>query len=366
MRTSDCKISSCSVGSLHHRRVSSVRCERARGVDRSSCGRLWNRTKVSRHSCRALSDESAAASPPAQDVSTQDADARQELKWGTATVTENRGASADGTVRLLVLSVEDHVDYMDGRKLKRIQKAPRWIDSYKLPGQFVGVRFSPEDGNTVSPQRLLAVCCSPYEARRNSALLDASIIEILVERDGHPENEKLAGMAPGDTLQVSQVLGRGFASLFSSYVGLLSAMEDSRPLLMACVGTRGLAPLRAALNWAPVQAMAATQPITIIYVSDKQVSAACIQEWDVWRESGVSVIPVYVEQEDGKELQLGKEVLENVIFDRAGGLPGLVGGKVQDCAVLLAGLRGSTASDLAKRLRDEGVSRERLLFCEFF
>lgn len=365
MRTSDGKVSSCWVWRPCHRIPPSTRYERKRMV-RFFQGSPCNASRTARHSCHALSDESASAAVPSPDVSTRAPEPRQDFKWGTATVTENRGASADGTVRLLVLSVEDHVDYMDGRKLKRIQKAPRWIDNYKLPGQFVGVRFSPEDGSMVSPQRLMAVCCSPYEARRNSALLDASIIEILVERDGHPENEKLAGMAPGDTLQVSQVLGRGFASLFSSYVGLLSAMEDSRPLLMACVGTRGLAPMRAALNWAPVQAMAATQPITIIYVSDKQVSAACIQEWDNWRESGISVIPVYVEKDDGRELQLGKEVLEKAMFEQPSGLPGLVGGKVQDCAVLLAGLRGSTASDLARRLRDEGVSRERLLFCEFF
>lgn len=44
---------------------------------------------------------------------------------------------------------------------------------------------------------------------------------------------------------------------------------------------------------------------------------------------------------------------------------GLVGGKIDKCAVLLAGLKGSTASKLSRKLRDAGVSNERLLFCEF-
>lgn len=48
-----------------------------------------------------------------------------------------------------------------------------------------------------------------------------------------------------------------------------------------------MAPLRAVLNWAPVQAMAAMQPISFVYITEKQASAACIQDWDSWRDSGV-------------------------------------------------------------------------------
>ena len=51
---------------------------------------------------------------------------------------------------------------------------------------------------------------------------------------------------------------RSYASLFNSYVGLLSALEDSRNLLMVGAGASGIAPLRAALEWVPVQARAGT------------------------------------------------------------------------------------------------------------
>ena len=39
-------------------------------------------------------------------------------------------------------------------------------------------------------------------------------------------------------------------------MGLLSALEDSRNLLMVGAGASGIAPLRAALEWVPVQARA--------------------------------------------------------------------------------------------------------------
>ena len=53
----------------------------------------------------------------------------------------SRAESADGNTRTLVLSVEDHVNFLDGRKMRRRQEAPRWIDSYNVPGQFIGVRY---------------------------------------------------------------------------------------------------------------------------------------------------------------------------------------------------------------------------------
>lgn len=53
----------------------------------------------------------------------------------------SRAESADGNTRTLVLSVEDHVNFLDGRKVRRRQEAPRWIDSYNVPGQFIGVRY---------------------------------------------------------------------------------------------------------------------------------------------------------------------------------------------------------------------------------
>jgi hypothetical protein len=62
-----------------------------------------------------------------------------------------------------------------------------------VPGQFVAARYCPQASGSSSTdecsdlrvaQRLLCLASSPYEARRDSALLDASLVELLVSRAG--------------------------------------------------------------------------------------------------------------------------------------------------------------------------------------
>ena len=69
-----------------------------------------------------------------------------------------------------------------------------------------------------------------------------------------------------------------YASLFNSYVGLLSAAEDSRPLLLIGMAARGMGPLRAALEWTPIQAHATANPVVLFYVAQCQQSAALLAE----------------------------------------------------------------------------------------
>ena len=56
----------------------------------------------------------------------------------------------------------------------------------QVPGQYVGVHLAPIDmpsgsnagDDTRTAHRLLPIASSPYDARRESSLLDASIIEV--------------------------------------------------------------------------------------------------------------------------------------------------------------------------------------------
>ncbi len=56
----------------------------------------------------------------------------------------------------------------------------------QVPGQYIGVHLEPVDatsgssdgGDTRNADRLLPIASSPYDARRESSLLDASIIEV--------------------------------------------------------------------------------------------------------------------------------------------------------------------------------------------
>lgn len=61
-----------------------------------------------------------------------------------------------------------------------------------MPGQFVAARYCADGTSTEGcaagslrvAQRLLCLASSPYEARRDSAMLDASLVELLVSRSG--------------------------------------------------------------------------------------------------------------------------------------------------------------------------------------
>jgi hypothetical protein len=316
--------------------------------------------------------------------------AQEEMRWSIATVIENIGASADGSVRTLVLSVEDAVNIGDGRRVRHVQEHTRWLDDYQYPGQFVAIRYEKtgtmdegaESSKPIVAKHLVALSSSPYVARSTSATLDAAIVEILVSRQGGEDEAALAELAPGSRFHVSEVIGRGFSSLFNSIVGLQSSLEEGRPLLMVAVGSRGIAPLRAALSWTPILAHATAHPINLVYAAESQSSAAYLLEWDSWRDAGVSVTPIYVGdiRRNGNGsgpatgtaagsahvLALG-EALEIALFGGERGLVGALGGAdPREAAVVMSGVPGDVAAHLTRRLTHGGVQSERLLFCDFF
>jgi hypothetical protein len=64
--------------------------------------------------------------------------------------------------------------------------------------------------------------------------------------------------------------------------------QEQRNILAIAVGLRGIAAIRAVLNWAPVQAHATSHKVSCYYVTKSPSSAAFLAEWDQWREAGVS------------------------------------------------------------------------------
>ncbi|BDA47799.1 hypothetical protein COCOBI_11-0560 [Coccomyxa sp. Obi] len=356
----------------------------------------WAKRARSARTIASAGSENAAPGSLTGDLKTAVQDAKDNRKWARAIVVENKAESADGQMRTLVLSVEDHVNYLDGRRMRRRQEGPRWVDAYKVPGQFVGVRYPPDpisdsaSGSTdagdapstsaeaatesggdppsdpPTARTLFAISSSPYSARRDSANLDASIIELLVHRDGCEDNRRLASLGPGSLIEVSEVLGRGFASLFNSYVGLLSGLEDARNLLLIGAGCRGIAPLRAAIEWTPVQAHSTAHRVTLFYFAPSALSAAYLKDWDSWREAGVQVNPVYLESSNGSTAPSIWEAVKGAVLGGQQGLMGAVGGDPRDCTVLVAGLPGDAAAALSRALTAEGVAGERILFCDFF
>ncbi len=60
-----------------------------------------------------------------------------------------------------------------------------------------------------------------------------------------------------------------------------------------------------------------------------------------------------------------QDELENAVFGGEQGLMGSLGSDPRDCAVLISGLPGSVTATLTRRLTLEGITRERILFCDF-
>jgi len=351
-----------------------------------------------------------------------------QLEWRRATVIANEAVNLSGTYRLLRLSVPDDVPRLSGRRIEGVASAARWVDAHTSPGQLVGLRLPGEDGEgagggtgagVAGPPgpRLYPLACSPYESRRGSAGLGACLIEVAVERGAAggggggggagpaaagaaargAHEARLAELGPGAEVDVSGVVGRGFASMFSSGAGLPQALEDARPLLLVASGLRGAALMRAALSWTPVQAHATAAGVAAYYVDASAAGAAFVSEWEAWREAGVRFRPLFLrppgeEGEEGGGHESGggargaepgaaegeggggggggdaaaiASLIEQALFLQPGGLAGALGGSPQEATALLAGLPGKAASAVSRELSYKGLPRDRLLFVDF-
>ena len=289
-----------------------------------------------------------------------------DMKFQEATVVKNEAASLDGNVRLLTLSVADDVEMLYGRKSNKME-GEKLCDSFTMPGQFVALKRK-ETGALCS--HLFSLASSPYESHRDSYGIDASMIQIGVDAlHGGADDKAIAVLGPGAELDVSQVIGRGFASLLGSSSSIPSAIESGSPMLLIGIGNRGLISLRPLLNWTPVLAHAGSKKVSAIYLTKNSQSAAFLPGWDLWREAGIDFTPIYSEIYD-PELPTNKDeslyLLEKALFLRPGGLSSLCSGPPSSCTVVIAGASGELASLLVKKLSSAGVQSDSILFCDFF
>ena len=64
-------------------------------------------------------------------------------------------------------------------------------------------------------------------------------------------------------------------------------------VMLAC-DADGVAPIRAAIEWTPLQALAGEAPVVLCLIARSMSSTAFIADWDTWREAGVHVLPLYL------------------------------------------------------------------------
>ena len=311
---------------------------------------------------------------------------------------ENVPACADGSLRSLTLSVQDEWREVPLRRgTSPRHERPRWSDAHTRPRQFVALRPGGEEdeggsavvsGATAAPAGaasalrkaalranavLLPLSSSPYATHRDSAFLDAALVEVLVDcgprctlRDG----TKLATLAPGSQLSVSSPTGAGFCSLFRQGLDLSAVLEHGAPLLLLGGNAQGAGALRACLEWQPVAAHAGVHPVYAFLSFSTNAAAPYIADWERWREAGVHVRPCFESDwQDSPHTQLDSgSALEEGLLHSGRDIQDLVGGaRLDQVAVLLAGgVPSDVRARIIRKLQALGFNNELFLVCEPF
>eukprot|EP00890_Picochlorum_soloecismus_P003109 jgi/Picsp_1/379/NSC_00377-R1_expressed protein [Chlorella variabilis] len=296
-------------------------------------------------------------------------DLQAKLTWTDAIVIENKEASVDGSMRSLVLSVSDEQGRVNEQKrgsrgrtaASGYGRSKRWLDSFTSPGQAIAVNIITDDTEESAGQlvgvadTIFHLSTSPYETRMSSAQLDAAIVEILVQREGSPWEEKMASFTPGTKIQVSQVLGKGYSSLLDASIDLSSSLEKGRAVIFIAIGAQGLAAARSAMAWTPIQAHASTHKVAIIAHIDSQVSAPFLVEFDGWRDAGITVRTVST-SEDSLDLE---EAIKLALYSEEIGIRSLA----QNSVICLSGvpLASPLTRSMTKVFKSGGFTGSNLL-----
>ena len=291
--------------------------------------------------------------------------ATPDTLWTPATIVSNRAESADGDLRTLLLSVEDAAEPLSSRRGASARRATaRWLDGYRAPGQTVRVCVLEGADGCVKDSHVsidLPLACSPYDARKDSASLDAALVELLVDRTCGGAAGALGGLPPGALAGVGPVHGSGFAPLLerASDAGLEAAVEAAHPVLFVGAGAAGWGAVRAALEWAPVAAAAGAGRVSAVLAARDSSAAPYVPSFDAWRAAGVALVPAYT----GASVE-DAFALEAALFSALFGAGGAASTLGADGVVAVAGVPGRVAAALARRLADEGVGADRVLYPE--
>ena len=130
------------------------------------------------------------------------------------------------------------------------------------------------------------------------------------------------------------------------------------------VGARGAGPLRAALEWQPVAALAGIKGVTLFLSAPRAAAAPYVADWDRWREAGVRIHACFDDDDVAPGAQKGTSGLEEALLRGGRRMAEVCGAPPGECAVLVAALPAEVRGRVTRELVAAGFSNERILFCE--
>lgn len=246
--------------------------------------------------------------------------------WSDATTVSNTPACTSGrSVRITV------------------QVSPETAADYTIPGQYVQVRL-----DDATKPLFLAIASAP-----NS---ENAIFEFLVKKTtGNNNNEWLTSLAPDTRIQVSQVLGNGFA-MQENLEGFKYDFPTQNVLLFAAGS--GLAPIKAALESGQLQVhapgsstSAGGRTARLYYGERTEADLCCVELFPQWEQAGFEVVPVLSQPSDSWQGRTG--YVQTALEEDGIAIP-------RNSGALLCGMKGMTEA-VKELLTSAGVFEGRVL-----
>lgn len=223
---------------------------------------------------------------------------------------------------------------------------PESAAEFKVPGQYVQIR--PANAGEDDKPLFLAIA-SPPPTENDSA----GSYEFLVKKtDG---NEWLTSLNSGDKLEVSQVMGGGYA-LEENLEGFKYDFPTQNVLLFA-TGS-GIAPIRSAiesglLNVAPAES--AGGRTCRLYYGERTADDLCyVDKFPEWEKAGIEVVPVLSQPSSDGSWKGRTGYIQNALEEDGIAIP-------RNSGALLCGMKGMTES-VKDLLLKAGVFDGRVLF----
>lgn len=236
--------------------------------------------------------------------------------WSDASIKTNQAACKSGACVKILMEVP-----------------PETAAEYKVPGQYVQVRLD----DATKP--LFLAIASPPDAEN-------AVFEFLIKKT--EGNEWMTALSAGAAVQISQVLGNGFA-IDENLEGFKYDFPTQNLLLFAAGS--GIAPIKAAAESGKLNISDARK--ARLYYGERTAADLCYVElFSEWEKAGIQVVPVLSQPGDDWEGRTG--YVQTALAEDGIPIP-------RNSGALLCGMKGMTEA-IKDLLLKAGVFDGRVLF----